>query len=87
MKPANKKLMTVPEASQKPMRAYVADSGSGATYVIDRTGPKTFVAVRDLKGKWRATGVTDGGLTEYHLILNYDEVVHLVTAARTSLSL
>jgi hypothetical protein len=87
MEPANKKLMTVPEAANKPMRAYADDDGSGVIYVIDYTKPKNFVAVRNLKGKWEATGVTDGGLQDYHLILDYAEVIHLVTAARTSLSL
>ena len=78
--------MTVPEASHKPMRAYIDDDGFGVIYVIDLTGPKPFVAVRGLDGKWRipAKGPTDGGLTEYHLIRDYKEVVHLVAAARTS---
>ncbi len=78
--------MTVPEAAQKPMRAYADDDGTSVIYVIDCTEPKNFVAVRGLDGKWEATGVTDNGLKDYHLILDYDEVARLVTAARTSLS-
>jgi hypothetical protein len=79
--------MTVPEAAQTPMQAYADDDGSNVVYVIDHTGPETFVAVRDLKGRWRvpAHGPTDNGLKGYHLVRDYAEVVHLATAARRSL--
>ncbi|MGO8923242.1 MAG: hypothetical protein ACLQF4_09915 [Xanthobacteraceae bacterium] len=79
--------MTVPEASHKPIRAYHDDDGNGVVYLIDFTGPKTFVACRGLDGKWERTGVTDNGLKDYHLELDYDEVLRLAAAARTSLPL
>jgi hypothetical protein len=81
----DKKLMTVPEAAQMPITAYADDDGNGVIFVFDTTDK--FGAIRGLNGKWRVGSFTDGGLTEYHLILDYDEVAHLVTAARTSLSL
>ena len=81
----NKKLMTVPEASHMPIRAYTDDDGLGVVFVFDTTDK--FGAIRGLNGKWRVGNFTDGGLVnDYHLIRDYGEVNDLVTAARTSLS-
>lgn len=78
--------MTVNEASQKPIRAYHDDDGNGVIYLIDYTRTANFVACRGLDGKWRRTGATDNGLKDYHLELDYDEVMRLATAARASLA-
>jgi len=91
-------LMTVNEAAMKEKTAYTADSGSGVIYVIDKseitdTPDKNgkygvFVAMRrNAGGVWElAPDLTDNVLTDYSLILDYDEVESLVTEARTSLS-
>ena len=46
------------------------------TFVIDDTGSGNFVAVRGLDGKWKRTSVTDAGLQDYHLVLDYAEVAY-----------
>jgi hypothetical protein len=47
-------------------------------------GYQAGTAVRGLDHKWKRTPVTDAGLQDYHLVLDYDEVIHLATEARTS---
>jgi hypothetical protein len=83
------KLMTVNEASVKPLTAYAHDDDPKmvVVYVVDATGHPVFTALRNHAGKWTHAAVTIGDLeNDYHLILDYDEVNALVTDARKSLS-
>jgi hypothetical protein len=78
--------MTTIEAAMCRCRAYTDDDGNGVIFVLDTSD--RFGAIKGLDGKWELGGFTEGGLAaHYHLIRNYDEVLHLLTAARTSLSL